>query len=187
MCSPSCTPSTRLKPCTRMKKPATPTPTPAKKLGSEPELEWRMPESVQTACGVRLEHDIPLPVVDLTTATRKAKRKQKFQRWQPADRGGIAAKGQTTESAFGRLVGGGRAVGWIERGLGLKSNAAFHFLDKLGRRNVECVAQVKHQTNAGAVAAQFNQRNVVAIDVRAECQVGLAPLSFGSQAAKCLS
>ena len=32
---------------------------------------WRMPESVQATCGVRVGHDIPLPVVDLATATRR--------------------------------------------------------------------------------------------------------------------
>ena len=34
---------------------------------------WRMPESVQTACGVRVGLDIPVPVVDLASATREAK------------------------------------------------------------------------------------------------------------------
>jgi deoxyribodipyrimidine photo-lyase len=44
---------------------------------------WRMPESVQAACGVRVGHDIPLPVVDLATATREAKARLHGLRAQP--------------------------------------------------------------------------------------------------------
>ena len=34
---------------------------------------WRMPESVQAACGVHLGRDLPLPLLDLESATREAK------------------------------------------------------------------------------------------------------------------
>ena len=44
---------------------------------------WRMPPSVQAACGVRVGTDIPEPVVDLDTATRTAKARLHSLRAQP--------------------------------------------------------------------------------------------------------
>ena len=52
---------------------------------------WRMPESVQAACGVRVGHDIPLPVVDLATATREAKARLHGLRAQPEVKAAKAA------------------------------------------------------------------------------------------------
>lgn len=52
---------------------------------------WRMPESVQAACGVRVGHDIPLPVVDLATATREAKARLHSLRAQPEVKAAKAA------------------------------------------------------------------------------------------------
>jgi deoxyribodipyrimidine photo-lyase len=44
---------------------------------------WRMPASVQQACGVRVGHDWPLPPVDLAQATRQAKARIHQRRAQP--------------------------------------------------------------------------------------------------------
>jgi deoxyribodipyrimidine photo-lyase len=52
---------------------------------------WRMPESVQAACGVRVGHDIPVPVVDLATATRGAKARLHGLRAQPEVKAAKAA------------------------------------------------------------------------------------------------
>ena len=52
---------------------------------------WRMPESVQARCGVRVGEDIALPVVDLETATRAAKTRIHALRAQPEVRAAKAA------------------------------------------------------------------------------------------------
>ena len=52
---------------------------------------WRMPDSVQAACGVRVGHDIPVPVVDLATATREAKARLHGLRAQPEVKAAKAA------------------------------------------------------------------------------------------------
>ena len=52
---------------------------------------WRMPESVQAACGVRVGRDIPVPVVDLATATREAKARLHGLRAQPEVKAAKAA------------------------------------------------------------------------------------------------
>ena len=56
---------------------------------------WTMPADVQNACGVVLGKDIPLPVVELDTATREAKAKLFAVRGKSevkAQRGGIAQR-----------------------------------------------------------------------------------------------
>ncbi|MDG3439943.1 FAD-binding domain-containing protein [Nitrospirillum amazonense] len=45
---------------------------------------WRMPPEVQDRCGVRVGRDVPLPIVDLETATRAAKARVHGLRAQPA-------------------------------------------------------------------------------------------------------
>lgn len=52
---------------------------------------WRMPPDVQARCGVRVGHDIAVPLVDLDTATRTAKARVHGLRAQPAVRGAQAA------------------------------------------------------------------------------------------------
>ncbi len=52
---------------------------------------WRMPPDIQAHCGVRVGHDIPLPVVDLETATREAKARLHGRRAQPDVRAAKAA------------------------------------------------------------------------------------------------
>lgn len=52
---------------------------------------WRMPESVQAACGVRVGQDIPLPVVDLATATREVKARLHGLRAKPEVKAAKAA------------------------------------------------------------------------------------------------
>jgi len=52
---------------------------------------WRMPPDVQARCGVRVGHDIALPLVDLDTATRTAKVRVHGLRAQPAVRAAQAA------------------------------------------------------------------------------------------------
>lgn len=47
---------------------------------------WRMPADVQTACGVRLGQDLPLPPVDLEQATRLAKARLHARRGEDAVR-----------------------------------------------------------------------------------------------------
>ena len=44
---------------------------------------WRMPPDVQRACGVEVGVDIPIPVVELETATREAKARLFAVRAQP--------------------------------------------------------------------------------------------------------
>ena len=44
---------------------------------------WRMPPDVQRACGVEVGVDIPIPVVELDTATREAKARLFAVRAQP--------------------------------------------------------------------------------------------------------
>lgn len=52
---------------------------------------WRMPESVQARCGVRVGIDWPLPVVDLERATREAKARLHQRRALPEVKAGEAA------------------------------------------------------------------------------------------------
>ena len=52
---------------------------------------WRMPESVQQNCGVRVGIDIPTPVVDLELATRQAKQRLHTYRAQDHVRAGKAS------------------------------------------------------------------------------------------------
>ena len=52
---------------------------------------WRMPESVQARCGVRVGIDWPLPVVDLERATREAKARLHQRRALPEVKEGKAA------------------------------------------------------------------------------------------------
>ena len=52
---------------------------------------WRMPPEVQDRCGVRVGVDIPLPLVDLTAATRAAKERLHARRREPEVRAGKAA------------------------------------------------------------------------------------------------
>ncbi len=52
---------------------------------------WRMPPDIQAHCGVRVGRDIPLPVVDLETATREAKARLHGRRAQPDVRAAKAA------------------------------------------------------------------------------------------------
>ena len=52
---------------------------------------WRMPPDVQARCGVRVGHDIAVPLVDLDTATRTAKARVHGLRAQPAVREAKAA------------------------------------------------------------------------------------------------
>ncbi len=71
---------------------------------------WRMPESVQQRCGVRVGKDIPAPLVDLAVATRAAKARLHERRAQPAVR---AAKAAIVEKHGSRLArpGAARAQG----------------------------------------------------------------------------
>ena len=72
---------------------------------------WRMPESVQTACGVRVCADAPpgapdawpMPLVDLETATRVAKDRLHSLRREPQVRAGKAAIVEKHASRKGRL------------------------------------------------------------------------------------
>jgi deoxyribodipyrimidine photo-lyase len=72
---------------------------------------WRMPESVQTACGVRVCADAPpgapdawpMPLVDLETATRFAKDRLHSLRREPQVRAGKAAIVEKHASRKGRL------------------------------------------------------------------------------------
>lgn len=66
-------------------------------------------------------------------------------------------------------------------------HALLNFPQEVGCGHIERVAQLEQQPYAGAVAAQLDQRNVVAVHIRSQCQVGLTPLASGSQAAKGLS
>ena len=50
-----------------------------------------MPPDVQARCGVRVGHDIAVPLVDLDTATRTAKARVHGLRAQPAVRAAQAA------------------------------------------------------------------------------------------------
>jgi deoxyribodipyrimidine photo-lyase len=52
---------------------------------------WRMPADVQSRCGVRVGEDIPIPLVDLEAATRKAKARVHALRAQPEVRAATAA------------------------------------------------------------------------------------------------
>jgi deoxyribodipyrimidine photo-lyase len=52
---------------------------------------WKMPASVQAACGVTVGKDIPMPIVDLTLATRRAKDRLHARRKQPDVRAAKAA------------------------------------------------------------------------------------------------
>ena len=52
---------------------------------------WRMPESMQARCGVRVGIDWPLPVVDLERATREAKARLHQRRALPDVKAGKAA------------------------------------------------------------------------------------------------
>jgi len=52
---------------------------------------WRMPPEVQQRCGVRVGEDIPLPLVDLDSATRSAKARLHALRAQPEVRAAKAA------------------------------------------------------------------------------------------------
>ena len=52
---------------------------------------WRMPPDVQARCGVRVGHDIAVPLVDLDTATRTAKVRVHGLRAQPSVRAAQAA------------------------------------------------------------------------------------------------
>jgi len=77
---------------------------------------WRMPESVQLACGVRVSADAaagaadawPLPLVDLAAATRSAKDRLHSLRRTPEVRAGKAA---IVEKHASRKMQGARAVG----------------------------------------------------------------------------
>ena len=51
---------------------------------------WRMPESIQAQCGIKVGVDIPFPVVDLETATRTAKARVHALRRQADVRGAKA-------------------------------------------------------------------------------------------------
>lgn len=44
---------------------------------------WRMPPAVQAACGVEVGRDIPMPLVELSAATREAKQRLHARRAQP--------------------------------------------------------------------------------------------------------
>jgi deoxyribodipyrimidine photo-lyase len=76
---------------------------------------WRMPESVQAACGVRVSADAPagapdtwpMPLVDLEMATRAAKDRLHSLRRTPDVRAGKAA---IVEKHASRKVQGGRAA-----------------------------------------------------------------------------
>ncbi|OIP13619.1 MAG: hypothetical protein AUK50_13200 [Comamonadaceae bacterium CG2_30_57_122] len=71
---------------------------------------WRMPESVQQACGVRVSADAcagavdawPLPLVDLEAATRAAKDRLHSLRRMPEVRAGKAAIVEKHASRKGR-------------------------------------------------------------------------------------
>ncbi|MDP2418035.1 MAG: FAD-binding domain-containing protein [Hydrogenophaga sp.] len=52
---------------------------------------WRMPPDVQARCGVRVGVDIPMPLVELETATREAKARLHARRAQPEVRAAKAA------------------------------------------------------------------------------------------------
>lgn len=73
---------------------------------------WRMPESVQLACGVRVSADAPagapdawpLPLVDLAAATRVAKARLHARRAQPEVRAAKAAIVEKHASRQGRTV-----------------------------------------------------------------------------------
>jgi deoxyribodipyrimidine photo-lyase len=70
---------------------------------------WRMPESVQAACGVRVGLDIPVPVVDLATATREAKARLHGLRAQPevkAAKADIVRKHGSRKGMPGRTLRG---------------------------------------------------------------------------------
>ena len=66
---------------------------------------WRMPDSVQAQCGVRVGEDIPYPVVDLETATRAAKVRVHALRKQAEVR---SAKAAIIEKHASRKGWGGR-------------------------------------------------------------------------------
>ena len=52
------------------------------------------------------------------------------------------------------------------------------------QRGVQCFAELEHHPDAGVVLPELDQRDVVAIDTRAQCQVSLTPLATCSEAAK---
>ena len=52
---------------------------------------WRMPADVQARCGVQVGQDIPVPVVELESATRAAKARLHGLRAQPDVKAGKAA------------------------------------------------------------------------------------------------
>jgi len=67
---------------------------------------WKMPASVQAACGVMVGKDIPMPIVDLTLATRQAKDRLHARRKQPDVR---AAKAAVIEKHASR-----RQTSWLD-------------------------------------------------------------------------
>ena len=67
---------------------------------------WKMPASVQAACGVMVGKDIPKPIVDLTLATRQAKDRLHARRKQPDVR---AAKAAVIEKHASR-----RQTSWLD-------------------------------------------------------------------------
>jgi len=67
---------------------------------------WKMPASVQAACGVTVGKDIPMPIVDLTLATRQAKDRLHARRKQPDVR---AAKAAVIEKHASR-----RQTSWLD-------------------------------------------------------------------------
>jgi deoxyribodipyrimidine photo-lyase len=52
---------------------------------------WRMPPLLQAQYGVRVGHDIAMPLVDLSTATREAKQRMYALRAQPTVKAAKAA------------------------------------------------------------------------------------------------
>ncbi len=59
-----------------------------------------------------------------------------------------------------------------------------YILQKLERTNVECIAKLIKHPHARAVFAEFDERDVVAINVSTQCQVGLTPFALSALASK---
>ena len=79
---------------------------------------WRMPPSVQQACGVQVGRDWPMPPVDLAQATRQAKARMHQRRAQPAVRAG-------KQAVLARhTAGGGQTHGAPHRSSSRAANAA---------------------------------------------------------------
>ena len=73
------------------------------------------------------------------------------------------------------------------RDLGVGLHAALNVAHQIRRGHVQGVTQSEHHSDARTVAAQLDQRHVVAVHVRAQRQLDLSPPALGAQVSQRLS